>query len=208
MKRIFYLMGVVVMGMLASCEVDAPAQSTLDESVIFSTPGLTMGAVDGIKIPFGQTNSYRGRFIPWYGMNTDVEWHNNGQSYTTSDQYDLINYDAKPGNSQMNTENNAWAQMYSSIERANIGIRGIRQYGDPMPGNEMGQLLGEALTLRAIVYADLTKAWGDVPARFEPINSETLYIQKSSRDVIYKQLLADLGEASELVAWPNESPMT
>src|SRR5690606_21983742 len=121
---------------------------------------------------------------------------------------DLVNYDAKPGNSQMNTENNAWAQMYSSIERANIVIRGIRQYGDPMPGNEMGQLLGEALTLRAIVYADLTKAWGDVPARFEPINSETLYIQKSSRDVIYKQLLADLGEASELVAWPNESPMT
>lgn len=208
MKRIFYLMGVVVMGMLASCEVDAPAQSTLDESVIFSTPGLTMGAVDGIKIPFGQTNSYRGRFIPWYGMNTDVEWHNNGQSYTTSDQYDLINYDAKPGNSQMNTENNAWAQMYASIERANIVIRGIREYGDPMPGNEMGQLLGEALTLRAIVYADLTKAWGDVPARFEPISSETLYLPKSSRDVIYKQLLMDLEEAAELVAWPNQSSMT
>ena len=208
MKRIFYLMGVAVMGILASCEVDAPAQSTLDESVIFSTPGLTMGAVDGIKIPFGQTNSYRGRFTPWYGMNTDVEWHNNGHNYATSDQYDLVNYDAKPGNSQMNTENNAWAQMYASIERANIVIRGIRQYGDPMPGNEMGQLLGEALTLRAIVYADLTKAWGDVPARFEPIGSETLYIPKSSRDVIYKQLLADLGEASELVAWPNESPLT
>lgn len=196
------------MGILASCEVDAPAQSTLDESVIFSTPGLTQGAVDGIKIPFGETNSYRGRFTPWYGMNTDVEWHNNGHNYATSDQYDLINYDAKPGNSQMNTENNAWAQMYSSIERANIVIRGIRQYGNPMPGTEMGQLLGEALTLRAIVYADLTKAWGDVPARFEPINSETLYIPKSSRDVIYKQLLADLAEASELVAWPNESPMT
>lgn len=201
-------MGIVAMGMLTSCEMDTPAQSTLDESVIFSTPGLAVGAVDGIKIPFGQTNAYRGRFIPWYGMNTDVEWHNNGQNYSTSDQYDLINYDPKPGNSQMNTENNAWAQMYSSIERANIVIRGIRAYGNPLPGNEMGQLLGEALALRAIVYADLTKAWGDVPARFEPITSETIYIPKSSRDVIYKQLLMDLEEAADLVAWPNETAMT
>src|SRR5690606_31430688 len=121
---------------------------------------------------------------------------------------DLVNYDAKPGNSQMNTENNAWAQMYSSIERANIVIRGIRTYGNPMPDTEMGHLLGEALTLRAIVYADLTKAWGDVPARFEPINSSTIYIPKSSRDVIYKQLLADLGEAADLVPWPNETAWT
>lgn len=31
---------------------------------------------------------------------------------------------------------------------------------------------------------------------------------KSSRDVIYKQLIADLGEASTLVAWPNETAYT
>lgn len=196
------------MGIVTSCEVDTPAQSTLDESVIFSTPGLALGAVDGIKIPFGETNSYRGRFIPFYGMNTDVEWHNNGQNYATSDQFDLLNYDAKPGNSQMNTQNNAWAQMYSSVERANLVIRGIRTYGNPLPDTEMGHLLGEALTLRAIVYADLTKAWGDVPARFEPINSSTIYIPKSSRDVIYKQLLADLDEAADLVPWPNEAAWT
>ena len=69
----------------------------------------------------------------------------------------------------------------------------------------MGQLLGEALTLRAVYYADLLKAWGDVVARFEPVSSETMYLAKSSRDVIYKQLIADLEEAAELVAWPNAS---
>ncbi|MCB0438837.1 MAG: RagB/SusD family nutrient uptake outer membrane protein, partial [Mangrovimonas sp.] len=168
MKKIIYLLGIMAMVTLTSCDLDTPAQSTLEESIIFSTPGLAIDAVDGIKEPFGQTNSYRGRFIPWYGMNTDVEWNNNGQNYATSDQYDLVNYDPKSVNSQMNTDNNAWAQMYASIERANIVIRGIRTYGNPIPGSEMGELLGEALTLRAIVYADLTKAWGDVPARFEP----------------------------------------
>ncbi|HRV56268.1 MAG TPA: RagB/SusD family nutrient uptake outer membrane protein, partial [Mangrovimonas sp.] len=205
MKKIIYLLGIMAMVTLTSCDLDTPAQSTLEESIIFSTPGLAIDAVDGIKEPFGQTNSYRGRFIPWYGMNTDVEWNNNGQNYATSDQYDLVNYDPKSVNSQMNTDNNAWAQMYASIERANIVIRGIRTYGNPIPGSEMGELLGEALTLRAIVYADLTKAWGDVPARFEPITGETVFLPKSSRDVIYKQLLADLDEAADLVPWPNES---
>ena len=41
--------------------------------------------------------------------------------------------------------------------------------------------------------------WGDVPARFEPVTSETTYVPRSDRDIIYKQLLADLLEAENLV---------
>jgi starch-binding outer membrane protein, SusD/RagB family len=108
----------------------------------------------------------------------------------------------------MNSENNAWAMMYQGIERANIVIRGLRNYGNPEPGTELGRLLGTALTYRAVYYADLMKAWGDVPARFEPITTETIYLAKTSRDTIYKRLIEDLGEASELVPWPNESAAT
>ena len=208
MKRTMYITGLLIASVFTSCEdyLEAPAKSSLEESVIFSTVDLAKGAVDGIKEPFGQTNSYRGRFLPWYGMNTDIEWYHSSTS--GNDNSDLVTYDAKPNNSNMNSTNNAWAMMYSGIERANIAIRGLRAYGNPEPGTQMGHLLGEALTLRAIYYADLTKAWGDVPARFEPISTETLYIPKSSRDEIYKQLLADLGEAAELVPWPNETSWT
>lgn len=208
MKKIVCIIGIVAVGVLASCDdyLEAPTKSSLDESIIFSTPGLAQGAVDGIKIPFGETNSYRGRFLPWYGMNTDVEWYNSSQ--TPGDNSDLAVYNAKPNNSQMNTNNNAWAMMYMGIERANICIRGLRQYGNPVPGSELGYLLGEALTLRAVYYADLLKAWGDVIARFEPVNSETVYLSKTNRDEIYKQLIDDLGEAAELVPWPNETSAT
>ena len=204
---------IIIAGLFSACQefegdfLDAPAKSTLDESVIFSTPGLAKGAIDGIMEPMGQTNSYRGRFIPFYGFNTDTEW-NYSSSSVGSSQGELMIYDTKPSNSQMNSENNAWAMMYSGIERANISIRGLRTFGNPEPGTELGQLLGEALTLRAIYYADLMKAWGDVPARFEPINSETIYLEKSSRDIIYKQIIQDLEEAATLVAWPNESSYT
>lgn len=208
MKRITYLIAVVIASALTACSdfLETPVKSTLDESIIFSTPDLARGAVDGIKVPFGETNSYRGRFLPWYGMNTDVEWFNASQ--TPGDNADLAVYNAKPINANMNTENNTWAQMYAGIERANLCIRGLRRYGNPAPDNELGNLLGEALTLRAVYYADLLKAWGDVPARFEPISLETIYLPKTSRDIIYKQLIADLGEAATLVPWPNESAST
>jgi starch-binding outer membrane protein, SusD/RagB family len=209
MKRILFLITILAAGIFTGCEdvLETPAKSTLDESVIFSTPDLARGAVDGIKVPLAETNSYRGRFIPFYGMNTDVEWFNLSERYPDS-QADLHVYGALPNNSQMNTANNAWAQMYSSIERANICIRGLRKYGDVENNAELAQLLGEALTLRAVVYSDLMKAWGDVPARFEPISTETLYLPKSSRDIIYKQLIADLKDAADLVPWPNETEAT
>jgi hypothetical protein len=209
MKKIVYIIiSMVFAGLLVSCEdfLEAPSQSTLDESLIFSNPTLAASAIDGIKEPIGQTNSYRGRFLTHYGANTDIEWYNS--STAASARSDLARYVNSSINTDMNTANNAWAQMYSGIERANICIRGLRTYGNPAPGTEMGQLLGEALTLRAIYYADLVKAWGDVVARFEPVSSETMYLAKSSRDDIYKQLIADLGEASELVAWPNGNART
>jgi starch-binding outer membrane protein, SusD/RagB family len=207
--KTLYTAAVVMVGLLvSSCSdyLDTPPKSSLEVSVIFSSPDLAKGAVDGIKLPFGETNSYRGRYLPWYGLNTDVEWYNSSQ--TAGDNADLAVYNAKPNNTNMNTENNAWAMMYSSIERANICIEGLRLYGDPLPDTEMGYLLGEALTLRAIVYADLLKTWGDVVARFEPIATATIYLPKSSRDEIYKRLIADLEEASTLVPWPNETAAT
>ncbi|WP_418262165.1 hypothetical protein [Flavobacterium faecale] len=154
MKHIIIISGIIIAGLFSSCQetngdfLDAPAKSTLDESIIFSTAGLAKGAVDGIKEPMGQTNSYRGRFIPYYGFNTDIEWIT--ASETTNDaKTDLARYDTKVNNSEMNTTNNAWAMMYSGIERANICIRGLRKFGNPQPGTELGQLLGEAFNFKS-----------------------------------------------------------
>lgn len=213
MKNIKLIAAFSITLLISSCNdfgddyLTVPSESALDASVVFSSVDLAKGAVDGILIPFGETNSYRGRFLPWYGFNTDTEWYNTSES-TTDDKPDLCTYNAKPNNSQMNTANNVWAQMYTGIERANLCISGIRKYGNPTAGNDMGILLGTALTLRAVYYADLLKTWGDVQARFEPITNETIFVGKSSRDVIYKQIIQDLGEAENLVPWPATSAYT
>ncbi|NLY24674.1 MAG: RagB/SusD family nutrient uptake outer membrane protein, partial [Bacteroidales bacterium] len=212
MKRIINICMIVVsLGVfITSCDLDAPSKSAAEGSVVLSIEALAEGAVMGIHQSFGETNSYRGRFLPYYGINSDVEWINgiNPTQLNDGGKYEISTYATTPGNTQMNTDNNAWAKFYEGIERANKAIEGLRDFGDVEENPRMAQLLGEALTLRAVIYLDLVKAWGDVPARFEPITTETLYLPRSDRDVIYKQLLADLDEAEELVAWPNETAIT
>lgn len=210
MKHKIIIVGLILSGLLTtSCQEDfleAPAKSTAEPELLFSTVGLVKGVVDGIKVPFAETNSYRGRFLPYSGLNTDTEWNNASQ--TNGDKADLNVYDAKPNNTEMNSNNNAWTKMFEGIERANICIEGIRLYGNVATNPAMAQLLGEALTLRAIYYADILKTWGDVPYRFVPVENSTIYLPKTNRDIIYKQLIADLGEASTLVAWPGATPAT
>lgn len=194
---------------VTSCDLEAPSISALNKSSVFAVYSLAEAEVMSIHVSFGETNSYRGRFLPYYGVNTDVEVGNSPElSSATSDKQSLWNYNTLPNNGQMNTDNNAYAKFYEGIERANLAIQGIRAHGDIENKPDMAQLLGEALTLRAVIYNDLIKAWGDVPARFEPNGPENVYLPRTSRDVIYKQLLADLLEAEDYCYWPNENKIT
>lgn len=196
---------------MTSCDLEAPTQSTLDGSSVYSVYSLAEAEVMSIHVSFGETNSYRGRFLPYYGLNTDVEVPSGtAPSFASKndDKQNLLNYDTSESNGQMNTDNNAYAKFYEGIERANLAIEGLRQYGDVASNKNMAQLLGEALTLRAVIYTDLTKAWGDVPARFTPNNNDNIYMPRCNRDSIYKVLLADLKEAEDYCYWPNQNSVT
>lgn len=210
MKKYIYLSAVALGSlMMSSCDMEAPTKSALDAQTIASIYELSEAAVMGINQSFGETNSYRGRFLPYYGLNTDIEWINSNDGTKMPDEakYDLCTYAATPSNGQMNTDNNAYAKFYEGVERANMVISSIREFADKKDP-KMKQLLGELLTMRAVLYLDLIKGWGDVPYRFEPISSETMYLPRTDRDVIYKRLLADLEEADTLCFWPGESEIT
>ncbi|MBR5255263.1 MAG: RagB/SusD family nutrient uptake outer membrane protein [Bacteroidales bacterium] len=209
MKKLLYIFGsMAVMLSALSCEkiLDTKSPSAFDAATVYANYSLTEGTIFGITEAFCEVNSYRGRFLPWYGFNTDVEWYN---TYKPGDgKSDIAAYDCLPNNSQLNLSNGPFPLMYMGIERANLVIEGLREYGNTAERADMAYLLGEALTLRAMIYYDLTKAWGDVPARFESLTSETIYAPKDSRDVIYKQILADLDEAIPYLPYPGATAAT
>lgn len=192
---------------IASCSdyLDQSSSSSLEGANIFSNYEYAQGTIANIYQEFGEQN-YRARSI-WYGYNTDVEFYNSSDD--GDGRADLATYNAGTGNDQMNvtTGTDLWAKIYSAIERANLAIEGLRENADLDDAN-MRQLLGEALTLRALHYVDLINMWGDVPARLSSLNTENMYSTREDRDVIYKQIIADLQEAQYLCAWPNEIAAT
>ena len=216
MNNYKFILGIAAVGLaLTSCSdpLDAPNKSAMSEDVIFSTEVLADAAVMGLHQSFGETNSYRGRYITYFGTNNDAEIFNNygGVSDPATDkEASMAVYSCPVDNTYMNTENNAWAKLYEGIERANKAIESMAKYGgiDDESNTNMRQLYGELLTLRGMIYFDLVKAWGDVPYRFSPITSETMYVAKSDRVTVLKKVMDDLLEAENYLGWPNENSYT
>lgn len=207
MKKIFTIIFTAILAFsLVSCDsfFDTETPSASDAAGVFSDYTLSEYAIFGVHESLGMVNSYRGRFLPWYGFNTDIEFYNG----TNSAGKEITQYAITTNNTQLNLDNGPYNMMYEAIERANLIIDGLTQYGNVENDADMAYLLGEAYCLRAMVYFDLIKAWGDVPARFEPITTETIYVKKSSRDVIYKQILADLETAITMLPYPGEGKAT
>ena len=197
MKKIVNILFAALVAVMAvSCEkfLDSKSPSTFDAATVYSNYSLTENTIFSIAQSFGETNNYRGRYLPWIGLNSDIEWYNTYKP--TDEKYQIAGYAQLPNNAQLNLNNGPFAKMYEAIERA------------PETNKDMAYLLGEALTLRAMIYYDLVRAWGDVPARFDATTSESIYKAKESRDVIFKQLLADLEEAIPYIPYPGATAAT
>lgn len=212
-KKALYIIGAIAAAaMLASCDnlLDQDSPSTFSESTVFANAGLAEGTLYGVVEAFSETNCYRGRFLPWYGFNTDIEWYNGfgSSSKPYDNKNEIASYGITSNNSQMDLSNGPYNFMYTAIERANLIIEGLNKYGDLENDADIRHILGEALTLRAYIYYDLIKAWGDVPARFTPVSVEEMYVKKSSRDEIFKQILSDLDLAISYLYLPGASSFT
>ena len=52
----------------------------MEKTEVFSNEALVNDVVMGLHQSFGETNSYRGRYIAYFGVNSDCEiWNNTGK---------------------------------------------------------------------------------------------------------------------------------
>lgn len=212
MKTKYFFITILIGSALISCNdyLDVKSESQYTDENVFSYVPLAEDAVVSIYSYFAATNSHRARYMPYYGMNTDAECYFDMAQPASDTKTSLCTYSAFSANTWMASgkDPNAFSCFFNGIEAANCCIEGIREHGNPSKNEEMAYLLGESLTLRAQLYYDLIRAWGDVPARFAPVTKETLYMEKSDRDVVYKQIIADLKEAACYLPWPGKAERT
>ena len=210
MKKILGIAALSMGVMLTSCSdfLDQKADSALDQENVFNSSYFTGLEINKIYGDFGQDNMYANRMTISYGANTDTELIDGlGSTSTSSNERGYMNYNGTAdGWANIGT---SWTNVYGCIEYCNKAIEGIRS-SSIAEETDMKRYLGEVLTLRAMLYLDLVRLWGDVPyktAATKPDLSDA-YEGKTDRDVILDGLLVDLEEASNLLPWAGTGNYT
>ena len=210
MKKILGIAALSMGVMLTSCSdfLDQKADSALDQENVFNSSYFTGLEINKIYGDFGQDNMYANRMTISYGANTDTELIDGlGSTSTSSNERGYMNYNGTAGGwANLGTR---WTNIYGCIEYCNKAIEGIRN-STIAEETAMKRYLGEVLTLRAMLYLDLVRLWGDVPYKTSATKPDLsdAYEGKTDRDIILDDLLEDLEEASNLLPWAGTGNYT
>jgi len=127
----------------------------------------------------------------------------NSINSTTSDAYRLIS--AGVYGSDLSVLNTTWwADIYKGIRRCNVFLQNYQQATE-VSEEIKNQMAGEAKTIRAYCYMQLTLLFGDVPLITEPLELDELYGPRTPREEVINFILAELDDAAGMM---QAEPMT
>ena len=217
MKKIFKSFAIVGIGaiILTSCSdfLDQTSPSEMTGDAVFNSTTYTQQALNKVYAGLTKDETYVQSVPIHFGMNSDIELVDGlgATNSNSNDERGTCNYNPQLSWSKLN---NNWKGMYEAIENANIVVEGIEGSALIAEGNasrsKMLMFKGEALTLRAMLYLDLIRTYGDVPMKFETTNTDgsNIYLGKTDRDVIMERLITDLEEAIGYLPWAGTSGYT
>ncbi|HJP67855.1 MAG TPA: RagB/SusD family nutrient uptake outer membrane protein [Sphingomicrobium sp.] len=185
---------------LSACSnvLDVPPTSSISSEAAIADAVGARAALAGAYAGLQQDGLYGVDFINWTEVLSDNAQHSGTfDDWATADDHIL--------RSDNFTNEEIWDNSYDEINRANVIIAKVPGVAD-LDQTEKNEILGEAYFLRALVYHDLVRLWGNtttlgVPLRLEPVASavEANQIARASGAETYTQILADLAQAKQLI---------
>lgn len=185
---------------LSSCnKLNENPSSVIVSSQFFKTQSDAVAAVNAV---YGTLNSDPAGDFPLYGrqLNLLVENGSDNQVYSPSN----TNPDVRALGTATYIASNSrvqkvWQQLYYGINRANIAI-------DNVPAIQIdtvlrSRLVREAKFIRALLYFNLVRLYGDVPLVLHNPNSidlNKLLVSRTAADAVYAQIVSDLKDAANL----------
>ncbi len=209
MKKIYSAFAIFILLFLISCKKDflevKPQQSVLTADV-FASMSTSRAAVNGLY-SLMQSYSYYGRdamVIPEVLSDNATRSVKSGNRYTGMNTMTHTATDANI--SRM------WSQMYQIVSNANAIIaneENIKKNATTLEQEEAAQLVGEAYSVRALVYFDLVKFFArplkfttdgshlGVPLVIKPIINITdvVYPARNTAAEVYTQIDKDITQA-------------
>lgn len=216
MKNIFksIFIGIGVMTFVSCSDfLNQSSPSEMTGETVFNSATYTAQALNKVYAGLTKDETYAQVVPLLMSLNSDIELVDGlgDPAVYSNNERGLCNYNPQLDWAKLNRN---WSGMYEAIENANIVIEGIESSSLITDGNssrsKMLMYKGEALTLRAMLFFDLIRTYGDVPMKFETTNTNgsNIYLPKTDRDVIYERLISDLNEAIGYLPWAGESGYT
>jgi hypothetical protein len=199
MKKVLSILFTAVV--LVSCNgLDLEPVDTLTRAQYFKTGEDALASVTGIY----QALTFSEGEQSLYGRNlyflTDM-----GSDYAAAGA-SASNYHVQSISRLVVEANNdrvalAWKQLYNGINRANIAIDNIPNIsgGDAVL---LERLVNEAKFIRALLYFNAVRLWGDVPLVLHEVqeleNNDVLKVERTESEEVYARIIQDLTDALAL----------
>ncbi|MEP7095305.1 MAG: RagB/SusD family nutrient uptake outer membrane protein [Flavobacterium sp.] len=186
--------------------LDVHPATGFTEAEVFSSESEIQSAVAGVYTLMLTDDAYSNRLAFVFNPNTDVEMSGISTNTVNVNGSDIACFEPKP---YWTTLNSTWNAMYKIINLSNDIIQGIENSDiykadrKDKPSN-ITQLYGEAKTLRAMVYLDMIRIWGDVVFRTTSSSGdEDFKVGVTDRNKILEFLIDDLKSVESLMQYAS-----
>ncbi|NII25258.1 RagB/SusD family nutrient uptake outer membrane protein [Pseudoflavitalea sp. X16] len=197
-KILIYTLSIALAGNFASCKkwLDLKPQDGIVRDEFWKTKEQVESAVTGIYASMlGSTSSDRAMaeyFFIWGEARADMVTPGFRAS---QDEQDIVNLNILPTNNFTN-----WRSFYQTINYCNTVIElapPVLENDNTFSQDQLNRAIGEALTIRSLLYFYLVRSFGDVPLKLTATTSDqqVTNIAKTSRDTILNQIVTDLKKA-------------
>ena len=198
-KKLIYMAALAAMMSLTACNdflETAPADGKSVET-IFADESEMKSLLTQVYSKMTTSGLYGSTLIYGLNTNTDVEMSGFSSDIPNANGSDIGCYEAK---ATWTTLKNVWNDLYNAINQCNDFIAKAEKsplFSTTITADgptETQQMYGEAKTLRAMLYLDLVRTWGDVVFTMTPtsVYDDFYNMGTTDRNTILSTLIDDL----------------
>lgn len=185
-KKTVIFVGFISLFVSCSNYLERDAVTLYKPEQIYTTEAGIEAAVNGMYINLSSGEYYGSS---WHGL---LNPHSGRMFSSQTASNDATSLNCTPTNTWLLR---LWPQMYQTLDSANLIIENVENSKLPNKNTALGQ----AYFIRAVVNFDLVRLFGSVPLRTKPVTYQNLYIGKSPKADIYKQIIEDFEKAKTLL---------
>lgn len=195
MKKTIYriLMPVLLILTQASCSfLDTEVYNVTKEENFYKTADQLEQSVRGLYCVLNESSLYGDAMLGRLGLEADL-----GYEYYKKDAGTVGYYEANTSDFRIAAY---WRVLYAGIAKANMLLKHIDD--SSADAATRSRVRGEALFFRGYFYYMLVTRFQNIPlvlTTVEDINSGEKYVAQSEPAKVYRQILADLKAAADLV---------